>query len=93
MTQLLSGCRPKTYSLLICTSSFMPLFSLTLQAQRKKLGKKETPQRKEFRALQEKEFASEFESTNALSEEGVAPPPHKLLKKFDQNFHQTDENR
>ena len=38
-----AGCRPKAYHLLIYTNASMPLFSLTQQAQRKKLGKKETP--------------------------------------------------
>ena len=34
-----------------------------------------------------KENAERGVSPSADGEEGVAPPPHKLLKKFDQNFH------
>ena len=33
-----------------------------------------------------KENAEKEISPSAEGEEGVAPPPHKLLKKFDQNF-------
>ena len=67
-----ADCKSKARNLSIYKNSFMPLFLLTKKAQKKKLGKKKSA---------EKEI-----SRSAEREEGVAPPPHKLLKKFDQNF-------